>query len=56
MDDFQSTRLIVNCDIQVSRLNNFLTRKQFEKCVKEHFNTRSGKVKVQYGTSAQEKH
>ena len=37
-------------------LTNFPTRKGFGKCIKKHFNSGSGKVKVQHWACAKEKH
>ena len=37
-------------------LTNFPTRKGFGKCIKKHFNSGSGKVKVYHWAYAKEKH
>ena len=64
MDEFQSTQL-VNSRLprrtylvtysQVD-LTKLPTRKGFGKCIKKHFNSGSGKVKVQHWACAKEKH
>ena len=64
MDEFQSTQLLNSrlqrCIYLVTYgqvdLTKFPTRKGFGKCIKKHFNSDSGEVKVQHGACAKEKH
>ena len=63
MDEFQSTQLVNSrlprrtylVTYSQANLTKFPTRKEFRKCIKKHFNSGSGKVKVQHWTCAKEK-
>ena len=64
MDEFQRTQLVNSklprrtylVTYSQANLTKFPTRKEFGKCIKKHFNSGSGKVKVQHWIYAKEKH
>ena len=64
MNEFQSTQLLNSSlprrtylvTYSQANLTKFPTRKEFGKCIKKHFNSGSGKVKVQHWACAKEKH
>ena len=64
MDEFQGTQLVNSrlprrtylVTYSQANLTKFPTRKEFRKCIKKHFNSGSGKVKVQHWACAKEKH
>ena len=63
MDEFQSTQLVNSrlprrtylVTYSQANLTKFPTRKEFGKCIKKHFNSGSGKVKVRHWACAKEK-
>ena len=64
MDEFQNTQLVNSrlprrtylVTYSQADIRKFPTRKGFGKCIKKHFNSGSGKVKVQHWACAKEKH
>ena len=64
MDEFQSTQLVNSrlpsrtylVTYSQADIRKFTTRKGFGKCIKKHFNSGSGRFKVQHWTCAKEKH
>ena len=53
---FKASKTHISCAYSQADLAKFPTRKGFGKCIKKHFNSGSGKVKVQYWTCAKQKH